>query len=187
MRSFEDGLLSIAALAIAATLGWKTIGATRDAPLPPSQPAEAPVVFATTVLAIAEAVAIAEGYYAPGIHDGRSLPYALNNPGGLKKPALGAADLPTWEDTGLVIFPSKEMGWGALHHQICLMLTGKSRIYDPTDSLLAVGMKYADGDRNWGTNVAARLDVSPSSSLADLAVGPLAVLSPAEPACRTLN
>ena len=58
------------------------------------------------VKTIAQAIAVAEGYYATGDHDGRSLLYRLNNPGGLKKPALDAEELPPWLDTGLVIFPS---------------------------------------------------------------------------------
>jgi hypothetical protein len=122
--------------------------------------------------AIARAVAVAEGYYAPGEHDGHSLPYALNNPGALKKPALGAAALPTWKETGVVMFPSKAMGWAALRHQVRAMLTGASRIYDPSDTLTDVGIKYAEGDANWGRNVAATLGVPPDSALANVASEP---------------
>jgi hypothetical protein len=118
---------------------------------------------------VANAIAVAEGYFAAGMHDGRTLPYLLNNPGALKKPALGAADLPTWKDTGLVEFPTSESGWDALRHQVRLMLTGTSAIYAQTDSLYSVGDKYADGDANWGVNVAARLGVEPARTLAELA------------------
>jgi hypothetical protein len=122
--------------------------------------------------AIVQAVAVAEGYFAPGEHDGHSLPYALNNPGALKKPALGAGALPTWKDTGLVSFPTMAMGWAALRHQVRAMLTGASRIYEPSDTLSAVGAKYADGDSNWGRNVAAMLGVPPDSALANVAPVP---------------
>src|SRR5439155_21228980 len=94
------------------------------------------------VTAMAEAIAVAEGYYAEGEHDGHSLPYRLNNPGALKKPALGAAILLTWQDSGLVIFPSAEMGWAALRHQVRLMLAGGSHVYDPADTILTVAVKY---------------------------------------------
>ena len=119
---------------------------------------------------IAAAIAVAEGYYARGEHDGRSLPYRLNNPGALKKPALGAAELPTWQDTGLVIFPTPDMGWAALRHQVRLMLTGGSRIYDPSDTLTDVARKYTGGDQShgWSWSVARSLGVGPDATLADL-------------------
>lgn len=165
----EDRLLSAAAVIASAVLGWHAIqggAAPRIAsPLP-----EAPAAFEERVNEIAEAIAVSEGYYAPGDHDGHSLPYVLNNPGSLKKPALAAAALPTWKDTGLVVFPSTAMGWTALRHQVRVMLTGASRVYRPTDTLLGVAMKYADGDANWGGNVAAQLGIHPGVTLAELAV-----------------
>lgn len=118
---------------------------------------------------LAQAIAMAEGYYAPGARDGRSLPYLLNNPGSLKKPALGAGSLPTWKDTGLIVFPTKGMGWDALNHQVKLMVTGNSSIYDLSDSILDVASKYADGDLNWGRNVARNLGISPSCTLGEIA------------------
>jgi hypothetical protein len=117
---------------------------------------------------LAEAIATAEGYFAIGPYDGRTLPHVLNNPGALKKPALLASDLPTWKDTGLVQFPTAEMGWEALRHQVRLMLTGESRIYHASDTLVHVGQKYADGDVNWGVNVATTLGVTPANTLSDL-------------------
>jgi hypothetical protein len=119
---------------------------------------------------LAQAIAVAEGYHALGQHDGRTLPYLLNNPGALKKPALGAAELPTWKDTGIVWFPTADMGWDALRHQVRLMLTGTSGIYEHSDSLMSVGGKYAEGDMNWGVNVATKLGVPPARTLAELAL-----------------
>jgi hypothetical protein len=159
-----DRALSLLAVVLSAVMGWQAIG-SRERPAPPGP--ESPLEVRVT--AVADAIARAEGYYARGEHDGRSLLHRLNNPGGLKKPALHAEALPTWKDTGLVWFPTAEMGWAALRHQVRLMLTGRSRIYDPSDSLLLVAMKYADGDTNWGWNVAEHLGVSPGATLADLA------------------
>jgi len=118
---------------------------------------------------LSQAIATAEGYYAPGERDGHSLPHWLNNPGSLKKPALGAESLPTWKDTGLIVFPTERMGWDALKHQVELMVTGKSSIYDPSDSILDVAKKYADGDPNWGKNIARMLGISPSCTLGEIA------------------
>jgi hypothetical protein len=95
----------------------------------------------------------------------------LNNPGSLKKPALGAASLPTWKDTGLIVFPNERMGWDALKHQVNLMITGKSNVYDPSDSILDVARKYAEGDLNWARNVARNLGISPSCKLGEIVGG----------------
>jgi hypothetical protein len=164
-----DRLLSVAALVASALLGWNVIhGGTAlrvDTPLP-----DVPALLEERVNEIAGAIAVSEGYFAPGDHDGRSLPHLLNNPGALKKPALEAAALPTWKDTGLIVFPSTTMGWAALRHQVRLMLTGTSRMYRPTDTLLGVAIKYADGDENWGGNVATQLGIDPGATLAELAI-----------------
>jgi len=167
MSSLEDKLISM--LAIAA-VGWLLLGLLGLHAKVPGKPAAilTPAEQEAKVHTIAEAIAMAEGYYATGEHDRHSLPYLLNNPGSLKKPALGAEDLPTWKDTGLVIFPSEDMGWAALRHQIELMLDGDSSIYSPSDTLLLVASKYADGDLNWGRHVASTLGVSPDSTLADI-------------------
>jgi hypothetical protein len=162
--SAEDRILSGLVLTIAATIGWSVIQVGHPPAAPPS-PIEA---FDTRISAIAEAIALAEGYYARGEHDGHSLPYMLNNPGALKKPAHGAAAMPTWKDTGLVVFPTKLAGWFALRHQVRLMLTGTSTIYDLSDTLRLVGEKYADGNVNWGPNVATLLRVPPDTTLFDL-------------------
>jgi len=166
----EDGFVSVMAMGLVALLAWNVIG--NDRRIEPREARNNPVtseVPEDNVEAIAEAIAMAEGYFAGGEHDGRSLLHRLNNPGGLKKPALGAEDLPTWEDTGLIIFPTPEMGWAALRHQVRMMLNGESDIYDPSDTLITVGLKYADGDENWGTNVATNLGVPPTASLMELA------------------
>jgi hypothetical protein len=171
MNRAEDGLVSLLAIATVGVLGWNVIADDKRAALPPA--AEVVTVadedMEERVGAVAEAIAVAEGYYVRGEHDGRSLLYRLNNPGGLKKPALDAEELPTWLDTGLVIFPTKEMGWAALHHQVHMMLTGRSRIYHPSDTLITVGMKYAEGDTSWGTNVATNLGIPADSRLRELA------------------
>jgi hypothetical protein len=120
---------------------------------------------------VARAIAVAEGYYAPGDHDGHSLPHLLNNPGSLKRPVAGADKLQTWKETGLLIFPNELAGWNALKHQVRLMLTGQSSVYRMSDKISDVASKYADGDANWGINVARQLRVDPTMTLAEL-LGP---------------
>lgn len=171
MNSVEDHFLALLALVVA---GWMTLSVLglhfRTSAPAKVQNSGKLGELDVKVSSIAEAIATAEGYYAPGGYDGHSLPYKLNNPGDLKKPALGADSLPTWKDTGLVVFPNQEMGWAALRHQIELMLNGDSTVYDPSDTLLLVASKYADGDLGWGRRVASALGVDPSTTLADIAV-----------------
>jgi hypothetical protein len=168
-----DGIVTVLVLAMTVGLGLDVIRPrTASAVEPQAQLATAVAddeALARRIDELAYAIAVAEGYFAAGIHDGRTLPFVLNNPGGLKKPTLGAADLPTWKDSGLVWFPTADAGWAALRHQVRLMLTGTSGIYAHGDSLISVGEKYADGDTNWGLNVATRLGVPPAHTLAELA------------------
>jgi hypothetical protein len=170
MNRGEDGLVTMLAIATMAVMGWNAIAdGNRAEPLPASAHQISVEDLDDNITVIAEAIAEAEGYFVEGDHDGRSLLHRLNNPGGLKKPALGAEGLPTWMDTGLIIFPTEAMGWAALRHQVGMMLTGKSEIYHPSDTLTTVGLKYADGDANWGENVATNLGVSPDAKLMELA------------------
>jgi hypothetical protein len=168
MNRSEDGFVSIMAIGLVAFMAWNVMADGRGVERRPTR-GDIAAVPEDNVEAIAEAIARAEGYFAAGDHDGRSLLHRLNNPGGLKKPALAADDLPTWQDTGLIIFPTAEMGWAALRHQVRMMLNGDSEIYDPSDTLITVGLKYADGDENWGSNVAMNLGVSPAATLTELA------------------
>jgi hypothetical protein len=169
----RDGFLTALVLAVTAALGFEVVSARKAAiPIEPPVVVNAvrvPDLLEVRIEELAQAIAAAEGYFAEGLHDGRTLPHRLNNPGALKKPALGAADLPTWKDTGIVEFPTTEMGWTALRHQVRLMLTGTSGIYAHSDSLSSVGEKYAEGDVNWGVNVATKLGVPPARTLAELA------------------
>jgi hypothetical protein len=168
MNRGEDGFVSVMAIGLVAFMAWNVLADGRRVELLPTR-SDTAHVPEDNVEAIADAIARAEGYFAEGDHDGGSLLHRLNNPGGLKKPALGADDLPTWLDTGLIIFPTAEMGWAALRHQVRVMLNGESEIYDPSDTLITVGLKYADGDENWGSNVAMNLGVSPAATLTQLA------------------
>jgi hypothetical protein len=172
-RTRADGVLTALVLVTTAGLGLELIAARRpairEAPRAGLRTVAVSDALDARIEDLAHAIAVAEGYFAAGPHGGHTLPHVLNNPGALKKPALGAGDLPTWKDTGLVWFPDAEVGWNALRHQVRLMLTGASGIYAHSDSLISVGDKYADGDVNWGVNVATTLGVPPALTLGDLA------------------
>jgi hypothetical protein len=189
MGSFDDRSLSVFALALVALFGWRTITADRPAaivPPPDARPAFTGLTLEARVHRIADAIAVAEGFYAPGRHNGRTLSYALNNPGLLKASPLAGAGTQAWQDTGLLVFPTMDLGWAALRYQVCTMLVGASRIYDVSDTLALVGRKYADGDGNWGANVAARLGHAPDVRLQELADDVAPSPLPATVRCRRI-
>ncbi len=101
---------------------------------------------------IAHAIAVAEGYFAPG-----SLPLRYNNPGDIE------------DATGSKIqFPTAEAGWARLYHQIELIVSGRSRVYDRQMTLAEIAQKWTGGDqaRAWANNVARVLGIKPSDTLA---------------------
>ena len=172
MDAFEDRALSCLVVGLVLALAWRI---TAPTVVPPEPRAASPAVFEPgpppRVVLVADAIARSEGYYAAGHYDGRSLPYFLNNPGLLKATPIVDGEPATWRDTGLLMFETPEAGWAALHHQVCLMLTGASRHYAPDDTLQTAGLKYAAGDTAWGVNVARHLRLSPHVTLADLGAG----------------
>ena len=103
------------------------------------------------VIAIANAIARAEGYYVKN-----SIPMILNNPGDIEN-SLGAK----------IVFATEADGWDALYKQIELMISGRSHVYKPTMSWIDIGKLY-DGEKlfmNWVENVTKLLGVEPTSTL----------------------
>lgn len=80
------------------------------------------------LLALARAIAHAEGYGIPG-----AIPTVRNNPGNLKLPS---------SDGAITTFPTAAEGWAALERQLRLILSGQSRFYN-------VGMSIADMASVW--------------------------------------
>lgn len=113
---------------------------------------------------IAEAIAYAEGFYHPS---GEAVPQRANNPGDLK-----LKDNPLGTIGGKTIFMSVAEGWAALEKQIEWMLTGQSRIYDPTMTIQEVANWYVGGKSTptadsvaWANNVSRQLGVSPDTPI----------------------
>jgi hypothetical protein len=109
---------------------------------------------------VAEAIAKAEGS-----------PPEWNNPGDLTY-ADGYPNRGPQNADGVLAFVNLSDGWNALYHQVELMLTGKSHVYAPTDTLEEVGRKYSNGDPNWAINVAEELGVPVTTTLQQLAIPP---------------
>jgi hypothetical protein len=110
------------------------------------------------VTEMAQAIAKAEGFGPPG-----NLPTRINNPGDLE---LG--DRGQGVNNGKTIFATVEDGWEALEGQVRWMLTGNSRIYKLSDTLLEVAEKYTGRDNPdaWAVIVAGELGITISTTLA---------------------
>lgn len=99
--------------------------------------------------ALANAIAQEEGWNVPG-----SVSQRNNNPGNIG----GAAKS----------FSTPEAGWAALTNQLNAIFNGFSTNYDTSMTLSQMGLTYANGDPQWGINVASILGVSPDTTLAEL-------------------
>lgn len=114
--------------------------------------------------ALAEAIARAEGYYAPGPHDGHSLPYFHNNPGDLMTGGVN------------ITYPDANSGWQALYNKLRNILNGGSHVYTLDMSIHQVARTWTGGDNPgpWANTVVSYLqqqgyDVTGDNSVSDLA------------------
>jgi len=119
---------------------------------------------------MSEAIADEEGF---GIPD--SVPTRASNPGDLtddKDVGLGVIQTSGPAGAGITIYATPADGWAALARKLRRMLSGASEVYLLSMSIEEVGMKWSD-DPNWGKNVAAKLGVTPDTTLAELAAANL--------------
>jgi hypothetical protein len=133
------------------------VSAGDSAPFP-----DEPVVAGDRLESIVQAIARAEGYGKPG-----AIPTVRNNPGDLES-----------IDGQIKVFMTPDEGWNALRHQVDLMATGQSRIYQPDMTWVEIASHY-DGETQpdpftgqplymqWAQNVAQILGVNVNSTLAD--------------------
>lgn len=109
--------------------------------------------------AVANAIAIAEGFYVPG-----SIPSRANNPGDLK---LGGNTI----GSGITVFASADQGWNALYTQLVKIRDGTSSKFTPNMTIETVGQIYAGtlaGGAAWSNNVAIVLGVSIDTTIGEV-------------------
>lgn len=123
--------------------------------------------LAPSLYDLAQAIARAEGYGVPG-----AVPTRANNPGDLVPPNWTGD---TANSAGVAVFRSPDEGWAALYHQLALILSGRSHVYAPTDTIAQLAAKWTGGDQSdaWAANVVSALQakghaVSTDTMLADV-------------------
>jgi hypothetical protein len=138
-----------------------SLDSSSAAPAPPPPP-RGPDVYSTIERRIADAIAHAEGFYAPG----NPLPRRANNPGDLKNGDVGHGTI-----NDKTIYATVEDGWNALYKQVHLMLEGVSHYYQPTMTIAEMAVVYtgADAASSWAATVADKLGVDTNTTLEDIA------------------
>ena len=116
------------------------------------------------IMKFCKAIAVAEGYGKPGPTS------HANNPGNITDDGdVGCGCVETHGRNGakITIYPTPDAGWAALERKVGRILCGGSRVYKLSMTIAELALKWS-GDPNWGINVAQCLQVSPSTTLADL-------------------
>jgi hypothetical protein len=102
---------------------------------------------------IAQAIAIAEGFYVAG-----SRPARNHNPGDMTQDLIGKS---VSMDGPFVVYSSDEDGWENLYKQISLWINGGSSHATADSTIADISQFYTTTDQTaWATNVANHLGVS---------------------------
>lgn len=105
----------------------------------------------------AQAIARAEGFFIKG-----SVPARINNPGDLELGNIGFGTV-----AGKTIYPTFEWGVLALYHELDLILTNKSKVYNTsmTFSQMSVLWTGNNNSMGWASSVAQNLNVFPGTTI----------------------
>jgi hypothetical protein len=111
--------------------------------------------------AFATAIAYAEGFYVNGSRSQRN-----HNPGDLTVDSVG---LGVGKDGPFIVYANDDDGWTALKHQVQLILTNTSSIYNTNMTIQDVANRYTATEQSaWALNVANKLGVSPDTKVSTL-------------------
>lgn len=122
------------------------------------------ITMSTTpaVQKIAEAIAVAEGFYVAG-----SRPARNHNPGDMTADLIGKS---VGKDGIFVVYANDDDGWDNLYKQINLWLSGGSSHAGPSSSISDIAGFYTTTDQSaWAANVANHLGVSIDTSIGEIA------------------
>jgi hypothetical protein len=111
------------------------------------------------ISALAQAIATAEGYGVDG-----AIPTLANNPGDLVIPGWTGQ---TIGSEGIAVFSTPAEGWARLGHQLTLISSGASRVYQRSMTIADMANKWAPGAQaaGWAANVANSLGVTTDTTV----------------------
>ena len=141
-------LIALGAGVILLALPKRLDEATEDHPTddPPATPIP---TFPPELIAFAQAIASAEGFWSQG-----TIPNRAHNPGDLKLsgyPSIG---------NGISVFDDDDQGWAALYNQLLRIAQYRSSHYEPTMTIAQMARVWvgdSEGAKHWGNNVADSL------------------------------
>jgi hypothetical protein len=115
--------------------------------------------YSSSVVAVAQAIARAEGFYQQG-----SAPQRAHNPGSLKTPGWSG---PTTGSAGINVYGSDDEGWSALYRQLDLIRAGNSNYYTRGMSISQMAATWTGNDNaaSWASIVSSSLGTSPSTTI----------------------
>ena len=110
------------------------------------------------IWAIAQAIALAEGYNVVG-----SNPFRLNNPGDISDGYMRFGG-EQHSGSNVTHFPNAGIGWQWLYDKLNRIAQGKSSVYSPEMTWQELGEKWAGDSVDWVKNVTQELGVDPQFS-----------------------
>lgn len=106
---------------------------------------------------LAAAIARAEGFGIEG-----AIPTLANNPGDLVLGDQGHGTM----GMGITIFGSANDGWNALYHELNLIFSGTSRVYNTAMTFAEIAAHWTQTEvGSWASNVASAVGASVTDSL----------------------
>ena len=107
---------------------------------------------------LAAAIAQAEGFGIEG-----AIPTLANNPGDLVRGDQGHGTI----GSGITVYGSVEEGWNALYHELGLIFSGTSKVYNTAMSFAEMAAHWTLTETGaWANNVASYVGASVNDSLA---------------------
>lgn len=171
-------LAEIAMVALGAWFVWKALaaGAIDPATGLPAESTDLPVDFGVNIVMdttppvaqspiivrLAQAIAVAEGFYVPG-----SKPARNHNPGDMTADLVGKA---IGRDGMFVVYATDADGWANLYRQIELWLSGKSAHATANSTIAQIADFYTTTQQDiWAKNVSDHLGVTPETPIGAIA------------------
>jgi hypothetical protein len=118
------------------------------------------VLASGKIQGVAEGISQAEGFGVPG-----AIPTLANNPGDLVIPNWPGAKM----GAGISVFDSVDEGRNRLYHQLQLIVSGQSKVYNLDMTIAEMANKWTATDAgNWARIVSGYLGVSTDTTLRDI-------------------
>lgn len=118
------------------------------------------------VIAMAQAIAEAEGFFVPG-----NIPARAHNPGDLTEGDFGDTGVYLTSSSGakIIVYASDQDGWNALYEKLQNIANGTSSVYSPDMTIAQFANKWTSTQQSsWADNVASSIGADINSVIGGL-------------------